>query len=153
MAARPYRAVRKHWGQLRQSNEARQKRMAGRCWSPKTKVTRRPVRQCIRPCAQPAIDTGKGGNIGPNLDAYQLNNPGFVIPAVVDPNLGIREEFAGFNVITKDNQRLTGFIAQNAPRFIVLRIWPRTPSPCPARRSRISRPCPFRSCPRALPTR
>ena len=64
---------------------------------------------------------GKGGNIGPNLDAYQLNNPGFIIPAVVDPNLGIREEFAGFNVITKDNQRLTGFIAQNATRFIVLR--------------------------------
>ena len=64
---------------------------------------------------------GKGGNIGPNLDAYQLNNPGFIVPAVVDPNLGIREEYAGFNVVTKDNQRLTGFIAQNAPRFIVLR--------------------------------
>ena len=64
---------------------------------------------------------GKGGNIGPNLDAYQLNNPGFIVPAVVDPNLGIHEEYAGFNVVTKDNQRLTGFIAQNAPRFIVLR--------------------------------
>ena len=61
------------------------------------------------------------GNIGPNLDAYQLNNPGFIVPAVVDPNLGIHEEYAGFNVVTKDNQRLTGFIAQNAPRFIVLR--------------------------------
>ena len=36
-------------------------------------------------------------------------------------NLGIREEYAGFNVVTKDNQRLTGFIAQNTPRFIVLR--------------------------------
>ena len=50
-----------------------------------------------------------------------MNNPGFLIPAVVDPSLGIREEFAGFNVVTKDNQRLTGFIAQNAPQFIVLR--------------------------------
>ena len=115
--------VRKHWGQLRQSNEARQKRIA--------KVAKlvaenkgnaqggAAVYQAL--CSACHRYRGKGGNIGPNLDAYQLNNPDFIIPAVVDPNLGIREEFAGFNVITKDNQRLTGFIAQNAPRFIVLR--------------------------------
>ena len=115
--------VRKHWGQLRQSNEARQKRI--------TEVAKlvaenkgnaqggAAVYQAL--CSACHRYRGKGGNIGPNLDAYQLNNPGFIIPAVVDPNLGIREEFAGFNVITKDNQRLTGFIAQNAPRFIVLR--------------------------------
>ena len=36
-------------------------------------------------------------------------------------NLGIRQEYAGFNIVTKDNPRLTGFIAQNAPRFIFLR--------------------------------
>ena len=115
--------VRKHWGQLRQSNEARQKRIE--------EVTKLVAENRGNAQAGAAVYSafcsachryrGKGGNIGPNLDAYQLNNPGFVIPAVVDPNLGIREEFAGFNVITKDNQRLTGFIAQNAPRFIVLR--------------------------------
>ena len=71
---------------------------------------------------------GKGGSIG-RLDAYRLNND-FIIPAVVDQS-GIREEFAGFNVITKDNQRLTGFIAQNAPRFIVLRDLARTHHPAP----------------------
>ena len=91
--------VRKHC-QLRQSNEARQKRMAEvPSWSPKTKATRRPVvYQAL--CSACHRYRGKGGNIGLNLDAYQLNNPGFIIPAVVDPNLGIREEFAGFNVIT-----------------------------------------------------
>ena len=115
--------VRKHWGQLRQSNEARKKRIA----EVAKLVTENKgnaqggaaVYQAL--CSACHRYLGKGGNIGPNLDAYQLNNPGFIIPAVVDPNLGIREEFAGFNVITKDNQRLTGFIAQNAPRFIVLR--------------------------------
>ena len=115
--------VRKHWGQLRQSNEARQKRMAEVAKlvaeNKGNAQAGAAVYQAL--CSACHRYRGKGGNIGPNLDAYQLNNPGFIIPAVVDPNLGIREEFAGFNVITKDNQRLTGFIAQNAPRFIVLR--------------------------------
>lgn len=115
--------VRKHWGQLRQSNEARQKRIAevSRLVSENKGNVQAGAAVYQAMCAACHRYRGKGGNIGPNLDAYQLNNRGFIIPAVVDPNLGIREEFAGFNVVTKDNQRLTGFIAQNAPRFIVLR--------------------------------
>jgi putative heme-binding domain-containing protein len=115
--------VRKHWGQLRQSNEARQKRIAevAKLVAENKGDAQGGAAVYQALCSACHRYLGKGGNIGPNLDAYQLNNPGFIIPAVVDPNLGIREEFAGFNVITKDNQRLTGFIAQNAPRFIVLR--------------------------------
>ncbi len=115
--------IKKHWGQLRQSSEAKQKRMKAvtTLISKNKGDAKKGVQIFALVCGACHRYKGKGGNIGPNLDAYQLNNPGFLIPAVVDPSLGIREEYAGFNVSTKDNQLLTGFIAQNAPQFIVLR--------------------------------
>ncbi len=115
--------VQKHWGQLRQSSEAKQKRMetVSALIAKKKGDAKKGQQVYALACAACHRYKGKGGNIGPNLDAYQLNNPGFLIPAVVDPSLGIREEYAGFNVTTKDDQLLTGFIAQNAPKFIVLR--------------------------------
>ncbi len=115
--------VKKHWGQLRQSTEAKQQRMtAVAALIAENKGNAKAGKLVFAiACAACHRLRGQGGNIGPNLDAYQLNNPGFLIPAVVDPSLGIREEYAGFNVVTKDNQRLTGFIAQSAPKFIVLR--------------------------------
>ena len=115
--------VQKHWGQLRQSSEAKQKRMetVSALIAEKKGDAKKGQQVYALACAACHRYKGKGGNIGPNLDAYQLNNPGFLIPAVVDPSLGIREEYAGFNVTTKDDQLLTGFIAQNAPQFIVLR--------------------------------
>ncbi len=115
--------VQKHWGQLRQSSEAKQKRMeaVSGLIAEKKGDAKKGQQVFALACAACHRYKGKGGNIGPNLDAYQLNNPGFLIPAVVDPSLGIREEYAGFNVTTKDDQLLTGFIAQNAPQFIVLR--------------------------------
>jgi len=115
--------VKKHWGQLRQSTEAKQQRMqAVSALIAENKGDAKAGKLVFAiACAACHRLRGQGGNIGPNLDAYQLNNPGFLIPAVVDPSLGIREEYAGFNVVTKDNQRLTGFIAQTAPKFIVLR--------------------------------
>jgi len=115
--------VQKHWGQLRQSSEAKQKRMetVSALIAEKKGDAKKGQQVYALACAACHRYRGKGGNIGPNLDAYQLNNPGFLIPAVVDPSLGIREEYAGFNLTTKDDQLLTGFIAQNAPQFIVLR--------------------------------
>ena len=108
---------------MRQSSEEKQKRIAavGALIAENKGDAKAGAQVYAIACAACHRYKGKGGNIGPNLDAYQLNNPGFLIPAVVDPSLGIREEYAGFNVVTKDNQRLTGFIAQNAPQFIVLR--------------------------------
>jgi len=115
--------VKKHWGQLRQSTKAKRQRMtAVAALIVENKGDPKPGKLVFAiACAACHRLRGQGGNIGPNLDAYQLNNPDFLIPAVVDPSLGIREEYTGFNVVTKDNQRLTGFIAQNAPQFIVLR--------------------------------
>jgi len=115
--------VRKHWGQLRQSNEARKKRIehVSKLVSQNKGNAKNGADVFQIACAACHRYRGKGGSIGPNLDAYQLNNPGFIIPAIIDPNLGIREEYAGFNIVTTDDQRLTGFIAQNAPQFIVLR--------------------------------
>ncbi len=115
--------VKKHWGQLRQSTEAKQQRMqAVAALIAENKGDAKAGKLVFAiACAACHRLRGQGGNIGPSLDAYQLNNPGFLIPAVVDPSLGIREEYAGFTVVTKDKQRLTGFIAQTAPKFIVLR--------------------------------
>ncbi len=36
---------------------------------------------------------GRGGNIGPDLTGYERNQLEFLVTAIVDPNLGVREEF------------------------------------------------------------
>ncbi|MGY8688232.1 MAG: c-type cytochrome, partial [Verrucomicrobiales bacterium] len=36
---------------------------------------------------------GKGGTIGPELTGYERGNLEFLVTAVADPNLGVREEF------------------------------------------------------------
>jgi len=44
----------------------------------------------------------------------------FMLPAIVDPSLAIREEFTAFNVTTKDGQGLLGFIVDDTPKSVTL---------------------------------
>lgn len=63
---------------------------------------------------------GEGGKIGPELTGYERDNLDFMLPAIVDPSLGIREEFTLYNLTTKDGQVLAGFVAEDTPQFVTM---------------------------------
>ena len=63
---------------------------------------------------------GEGGKIGPELTGYERDNLDFLLPAIIDPSLGVREEFTTFNLTTKDEQSLTGFLLENQPKSVTM---------------------------------
>jgi len=63
---------------------------------------------------------GEGGKVGPELTGYERDNLDFMLPAIVDPSLGIREEYTLYNLSTKDGQTLAGFVAENTPQFVTM---------------------------------
>ena len=115
--------IQKHWGRIRQTTEAKTQRMAEvKQTLASGKGSAVAGRELFKlACATCHRFQNEGGNVGPDLGAYQLNNLDFLIPAIVDPSLGIREEFAGFNITTRDDQTLTGFITQQTPLSVTLR--------------------------------
>jgi putative heme-binding domain-containing protein len=115
--------IQKHWGNLRQSSE--EKRL---------EVDR--IRKVLRSgsgnsqagaglfqllCANCHRLGGKGGRIGPDLTGYERDNLDFIIPAIVDPSLAIREEYTHFNLIGRDGQTLTGFLTRNDPGAVEIK--------------------------------
>ena len=115
--------IKKHFGKIRQTDEDKTKRMVEvRQILAGGKGDLAAGRELFKlACATCHRFQNEGGNVGPDLGAYQLNNLDFLIPAIVDPSLGIREEFAGFNITTRDDQTLTGFITQQTPLSVTLR--------------------------------
>ena len=71
-------------------------------------------------CATCHTLNGEGGKIGPELTGYERDNLDFMLPAIVDPSLGIREEFTAFNLNTKDDQSLTGLVTETTPQFVTI---------------------------------
>ena len=63
----------------------------------------------------------EGGRAGPELTGYERDNLAFLVPAIVDPSLAIREEFTNFLVVTKDGRTLTGLIDRQDSRTVTLR--------------------------------
>lgn len=112
--------VEKLWGKIRQPNEAKQKRMAeireilkaGQGDSTSGKALFNAT------CASCHRLHGEGALIGPELTGYERDNLEFLLPAVVDPNLGLREEFELVTVTLRpkpgesDNAVLSGFVRE-----------------------------------------
>ena len=63
----------------------------------------------------------KGGRIGPDLTVYQRDDPGTLLPSVIDPSAEIREGFVNQIVTTADGRTLSGFLADQDAAVIVLR--------------------------------
>ena len=114
--------IKQHWGNLRQSSEDKNRKIAA-------------VRQVLaagqadlaagrtifkQTCASCHTLFGEGGKVGPELTGYERDNLDFLLPAIVDPSLAIREEFTAFNITTKDDESLTGFITENKPQSVTL---------------------------------
>jgi putative heme-binding domain-containing protein len=71
-------------------------------------------------CANCHTLKGAGGRIGPDLTGYERTNLDFILPAIVDPSLAIREEYTAFEITTTDRQILVGFITEETPQTISL---------------------------------
>lgn len=64
---------------------------------------------------------GEGSDTGPDLTGYERHNPDFWLPAIIDPSLEIREEYANFILTTEDQRVLIGMVAEQNPRSVTLR--------------------------------
>jgi putative membrane-bound dehydrogenase-like protein len=63
----------------------------------------------------------KGGNVGPDLTAYQRDNLGTLLPSIVNPSGEIREGFQYYLVATTDDRVLSGFFVDRDNQVTVLR--------------------------------
>ncbi len=114
--------IKKHWGSLRATSEQKEQLMKNLRYAisrPGADAAKgREVFKIV--CAQCHTLNGEGGKIGPELTGYERDNLDFMLPAIVDPSLGIREEFTAFNLTTKDDQALTGLVTETTPQFVTI---------------------------------
>ncbi len=113
----------KHWSTLKQSSAAKEARIAQvRQVLAKNKGDAEAGHAIFKATCAVCHTLGKeGGKIGPDLTGYERDNLDFMLPAIVDPSLAIREEFTAFTVVTKDGQTLMGFLDAQTPQSITVR--------------------------------
>ena len=63
----------------------------------------------------------KGGNVGPDLTAYQRDNLGTLLISILNPNAEIREGYAYVEIETTDGRNLGGFLTDRDGQVTVLR--------------------------------
>ena len=63
----------------------------------------------------------KGGNVGPDLTAYQRDDLGTLLPSILNPNAEIREGYQYYTVETTDGRTLSGFFVDRDNQVTVLR--------------------------------
>jgi len=118
--------VEKHWGkirgvtpQARRDEISRIRRVLG---SPASRGDpTRGKQQFAKLCGKCHGLFDEGGNAGPDLTGYERDNLDFLLPAIVDPSLAIREEFTSFLVVTRDGRTMTGLIDEQDTRTVTLR--------------------------------
>ena len=113
----------KHWSTLKQSSAAKEERIAQvRKLVASGKGDAEAGHTVFKTmCATCHTLNREGGKIGPDLTGYERDNLDFMLPAIVDPGLAIREEFTAFTAETRDGQTLSGFIEQQSPQSVTLR--------------------------------
>ncbi|MBI3874787.1 MAG: c-type cytochrome, partial [Verrucomicrobia bacterium] len=114
--------LKKHWGRLTKSSEEKEAQIAKVRGLLKTgrgdEKSGHEVFKLV--CAVCHTLNNEGGKIGPDLSGYERDNLDFMLPSIVDPSLAIREEFTAFNVETKDDLSLTGFITETTPKAVTV---------------------------------
>ncbi len=113
----------KHWSTLKQSSAAKEARVAQVRKLISTGKGDAEAGHAIfkTSCAVCHTLGREGGKIGPDLTGYERDNLDFMLPAIVDPSLAIREEFTAFTIITKDGQTLMGFLDAQTPQSVTIR--------------------------------
>ena len=115
--------IAKHWSTLKQSSAAKEARVAQVRKLLTTGKGDAEAGHAIfkTSCAVCHTLSKEGGKIGPDLSGYERDNLDFMLPAIVDPSLAIREEFTAFTAVTKDGQTLMGFLDAQTPQSITVR--------------------------------
>ncbi|MEO6786941.1 MAG: c-type cytochrome, partial [Chthoniobacteraceae bacterium] len=113
----------KHWSTLKQSSAAKEARIAQvRKLLTTGKGDAEAGHTVFKTMCAVCHTLGReGGKIGPDLTGYERDNLDFMLPAIVDPSLAIREEFTAFTVVTKDGQTLMGFLDAQTPQSVTIR--------------------------------
>lgn len=104
-----------HWGKLRRSPEEKEREIkrVRQVLKIKGGDQKRGQELFTLMCSSCHRLGRTGRQIGPNLTGYERDNLDFIVPAIADPSLAIREEYTTFNVVTSDGQTLTGFLIGN----------------------------------------
>ena len=114
--------IKKHWGRLNKTSEEKEAQIA------KVKKLLASGKGDVKAgqevfklaCAVCHTMNKEGGKIGPDLTGYERDNLDFILPAIVDPSLAIREEFIAFNITTHDDQVLTGLVTELTKTSVTL---------------------------------
>ncbi|MEQ2009030.1 MAG: PVC-type heme-binding CxxCH protein [Limisphaerales bacterium] len=117
--------IKKHWGRLNKTSEEKEAQIAKvKKLLASGKGDEKVGREVFKlACAVCHTLNKEGGKIGPDLTGYERDNLDFILPAIVDPSLAIREEFIGFNIETHDGQSFSGLITEiNGQHVVVLDI-------------------------------
>ena len=117
--------IKKHWGRLNKTSEEKEAQIAKvKKLLASGKGDEKAGREVFKlACAVCHTLNKEGGKIGPDLTGYERDNLDFILPAIVDPSLAIREEFIGFNIETHDGQAFGGLITEiNGQHVVVLDI-------------------------------
>ena len=72
-------------------------------------------------CASCHFLYNEGGQVGPDLTAYQRNSISDLLLAIVNPAAEIREGFQTITVTTKDQQTLSGFLTNQDKHSLTIR--------------------------------
>jgi len=114
--------IRKHWGNLKKSSAEKEHQIAAvRKLLSSGKGDPRAGKALFKQsCAVCHTLFGEGAQIGPELTGDERDNLDSLLPAIIDPSLGIREEYTTFNLTTKDDQSLTGFLLVDQPKAVTM---------------------------------
>ncbi|NDD38044.1 MAG: hypothetical protein EB082_06500 [Verrucomicrobia bacterium] len=114
--------IKKHWGRLTKSSEEKEAQIAKvRKLLAGAKGDAKDGREVFKvACAVCHTLNGEGAKIGPDLTGYERDNLDFILPAIVDPSLAIREEYIAFNITTTDAQALTGLVTELTKTSVTL---------------------------------
>ncbi|MCY2966359.1 MAG: c-type cytochrome [Planctomycetota bacterium] len=76
----------------------------------------------LESCGKCHVLFEEGGRIGPELTGYKRDDLHTMLVNVVNPSAQIREGFEAYTVVTKDGRTLSGFIADQDARVVVLKF-------------------------------
>ena len=116
--------LKKHWGRLTKSSTEKEAQIAkARQILASGKGDAKAGREIFTLlCSSCHTLNGQGAKLGPDLTGYERDNLDFILPAIVDPNLAIREEYIPFVVDMRDGQVLSGLLVEQSPQSVTLLI-------------------------------
>jgi putative heme-binding domain-containing protein len=116
--------VAKHWGELKPATSEELEREVGRLAGIIRSSAGSPAagkKIFMNQCGKCHKLFDQGGQIGPDLTSYKRDDVESLLLHVVNPSAEIREGFENFLIATTDGRTLSGFLADQTNRLVILR--------------------------------